>query len=208
MWNCELKFSPAEILGMLVLVEDETERALRNQEPVAWVSAPYDQIPPDLLVYESFRLMYTLVTDTQSDVWPNAVEEALLYGLCWSLVEMGRTRQFAAESLQTVNALRLRVGRRPLRSLKNLRQESWEDQVLDRLLFSDRDWQLASPGIIQRPELREVLRIDDTYFGVTYRKPTASELQRAQVIFREIVSRARAGTSADGLELIPPLHQT
>jgi hypothetical protein len=131
MWNRELKFSPAEILGLLVLVEYETEPALRYRQPVGWVGAPYDLIPGELLVYESFRLMHTLVTDTQPKVWHNVVEEALLY-----------------------------------------------------------------------------LRIDDHYFDVAYRHPTARELQRAQAIFREILARARAGGPADGLEWIPPLHQT
>ena len=165
-------------------------------------------MPWELLVYESFRLMHTLVTDTQPKVWHNAVEEALLFGLCQALVTVGRTGEFAGEILQTVNALRHRVGRRPLRSLKSLRTETWEDQVLDRLLFSDRDWQMANASMIQHPELREVLRIDDHYFDVAYRRPTVLELQRAQAIFREILARARAGGPTDGLELIRPLHRT
>ena len=208
MWNQELKFSPAEILGLLVLVEYETEPALWYHRPVGWVDAPYDLIPPELLVYESFRLMHTLVTDTQPKVWHNAVDEALLFGLCRSLVTVGHTGEFAEQILQTVNALRHRVGRGPLRSLKNLRLEAWEDQVLDHLLFSDRDWQMADANMIRYPGLRDLLRIDDHYFDVAYRRPTAGELQRAQAIFREILARARSGSPADELELIPPLHPT
>ena len=41
MWNRELKFRPAEILGLLVLVEKETHSALRYQHSVSWVGSPY-----------------------------------------------------------------------------------------------------------------------------------------------------------------------
>jgi hypothetical protein len=78
---------------------------------------------------------------------------------------------------------------------------------LDHLLFSDRDWQMASAEMIRRPEVRECLRIEDHYFDVRYRKLGASELQKARRVFREILRRATTGRSAEGLELIPPLHR-
>jgi hypothetical protein len=206
MWNRELKFTPAEIIGLLVLVEQGTDRALRSRQSPGWAPPPYDLIPAALLVYESFRLMHTLVTDTQPKGWPNAVEEVLLYGLCQALVTASHEDDFAAEILQTVNALRRHAGRRPLRSLKHLHAETWENEVLDVLLFSDRDWQMANADMIRHPELCAYLSIGDHYFDVAYRQPTARELQAAQAIFQEILARARSGRSAEGLGLIPPLH--
>jgi len=55
MWNRERKFQPAELLGLLVLVERDTAGSLRSGQPMAWVPAPYERIPPAILVYESYR---------------------------------------------------------------------------------------------------------------------------------------------------------
>ena len=213
MWNRERKFKPAEILGLLVLVERDTEQALGSGQPMVWVAAPYDLIPREILVYESYRLMHTLVTDTQPAAGHNAVEEALLYGLCHALLEAGSEGEFAVEVLQTVNALRRHARQRPLRGLKRLDAERWDQYVLDRVLFWDRDWQLASAAsvreaLIQKTELRERLRIEEAYFDVTYRRPTALELKSARGIFQDLLTRARSNRSAESVGLIPSLHES
>jgi len=213
MWNRERKFQPAEIIGLLVLVERDTEQALGSGQPMVWVAAPYDQIPSEILVYESYRLMHTLVTDTQPEAGHNAVEEALLYGLCHALLEAGSEGEFAVEVLQTVNALRRHARQRPLRGLKRLDAERWDQYVLDRVLFWDRDWQLASAAsvreaLIQKTGVRERLRIEEDYFDVTYRRPTALELKSARGIFQDLLTRARSNRSAESVGLIPSLHES
>jgi hypothetical protein len=208
MWNFKLKFEPVEIIGMLVVVEQETNWSLRTSRPVGWVAPPYDSIPFDLLAYECFRLMHTLVTDTKPKVWHNAVEEALLYGVCKTLVTYGRRGKFIAEIRQTVNSLRLRAGLKPIRDLKRMNEDSWEIDVLDSLLFSDRDWEMASAAMILHPELRERMSIHDHYFDVYFRKPAPNELSIARSAFQEIITHAKSGQSARGLPMIPPLHQT
>ena len=120
MWNRKWQFKPAEIIGLLALVERDTAEALDFGRPMIWVAAPYDLIPYEILVYESYRLMHTLVTDTASETGHNAVEEALLYGLCHAVLEPGSEEEFTAEALQTVNALRRRARQRPLRELRRL----------------------------------------------------------------------------------------
>jgi hypothetical protein len=178
---------------------------------MTWVHGPYDLIPCAILVYESYRLMHTLVTDTQPESGHNAVEEALLYGLCHELLEPGDEGEFTVEVLQTVNALRRRARQRPVRDLKRLEAEDWDRYVLDRVLFWDRDWQLASAAsvraaLLRQTEVRERLRIEESYFDVTYRRPTLQELASARVIFEDILSRARSNRSAEGVGWIAPLH--
>ena len=207
MWNCEWKFKPAELLGLLVLVERDAKEALRSGQPMAWVTAPYDLMPPEILVYESYRLMHTLVTDTQPEAGHNAVEEALLYGLCHALLEPGDEGEFTGEVLQTVNALRRRARQRPVRKMKCLEAEDWDQYVLDRVLFWDRDWQLAGGALLQHGDVRERLRIGEEYFDVTYRRPTALELESAREIFEDILARARSHRSAEGVGWIAPLHE-
>ena len=208
MWNRERKFKPAELLGLLVLVERDTAGSLRSGQPMTWVPAPYDLMPPEILVYESYRLMHTLVTDTQPEAGHNAVEEALLYGLCHAMRHAGERREFTAEVLQTVNALRRHAQQRPLRELKRLSAERWDRYVLDRVLFSDRDWQLAGGALIRETEVRERLRIEEDYFDVTYRRPTAPELESARVIFQDILTRARTNRSAEGVGWMAPLPES
>jgi len=213
MWNCEWKFEPAEIIGLLVLVERDTEQALDSGLPMIWVAAPYDLIPGEILVYESYRLMHTLVTDTQPAAGHNAVEEALLYGLCHALLEAGREGEFAVEVLQTVNALRRHARQRPVRDLQRLDAEDWDQYVLDRVLFWDRDWQLASAAsvreaLIQDTEVRERLRIEEDYFDVTYRRPSAQELESARMVFQDILNRAQSNRSAEGVGMIACLHES
>jgi hypothetical protein len=53
MWNGEVRFEPAEILGLLVLVQQETGWSLDTRQPISWVSPPYSLIAHELLVYES-----------------------------------------------------------------------------------------------------------------------------------------------------------
>lgn len=212
MWNCRWKFKPAEIIGLLVLVARDTEESLRTGQPMAWVAAPYDLIPGEVLVYESYRLMHTLVTEVSPAAGPNAVEEALLYGLCHALLAAGRAGEFTAEARQTVNALRRKARQRPLRDLKRLDAERWDQYVLDRVLFWDRDWQLASAGsvraaLLQQPEVRERLRIEEAYFDVTYRRPSAAELESARGVLADLGRRARTNRSAEGVGGIAPLHQ-
>ena len=207
MWNRQLKFEPREILGLLLMVEDETSESLLCEQPVVWVSAPYDLMPHEILAYESLRLMHTLVSDTQPRGSRNAVEEALLYGLCKALPAAGREGNFPVEIRQTVNAFRRRVQLPPLRNLKDLDEEDWEIDVLDVLLFSDRDWQMANASMILHPELREHIGIADSYFDVHYRKVTEQDLENAWAIFREILDRARRQRSSAGLPLIEALHQ-
>jgi hypothetical protein len=211
MWNGKWQFTPAEIIGLLVLVEQDTAEALDCGQPMFWVHAPYDLIPCEILVYESYRLMHTLVTDTQPESGHNAVEEALLYGLCHALLEPGSEGEFTAEALQTVNALRRHARQRPVRDLSRLEAEDWDQYVLDRVLFWDRDWQLASAAtvraaLLQQTEVRERLRIEEDYFDVTYRRPSARELQSARVIFQDILARARSNRSAEGVGWMGPLH--
>lgn len=211
MWNGKWKFQPAEIIGLLVLVERDAEPALDFGRPMTWVHGPYDLIPGEILVYESYRLMHTLVTDTQPENGHNAVEEALLYGLCHELVEPGDEGDFTAEALQTVNALRRRARQRPVRKLQRLEAEDWDRYVLDRVLFWDRDWQLASAAtvraaLLQQSAVRERLRIEEDYFDVTYRRPSAADLQSARGIFEDILSRARTNRPAAGVGWIGPLH--
>ncbi len=207
MWNRELKFEPSEILGLLVLVQHGTFWSLLNDQPVAWVTSPYSSIPHEILIYESFRLMHTLVSDTQPGVWHNAVEEALLYGLCKTLLSAGKEGHFSAEIRQTVNAFRRRAGLSSLRNLKDLDEDDWEIDVLDVLLFTDRDWQMADASMILHPELREHIGIAEKYFDVRYRKVTVKDLEKARLIFQEILNRARHGLPSAGLPLIEALHQ-
>jgi len=208
MWNRQLKFEPSEILGLLVLIRQEALWSLLYEQPVGWVSLPYSSIPHEILAYESFRLMHTLVTDAQAEGWHNAVEEALLYGACKTLLKAGKAGEFPAEIRQTVNAFRRRAGLPPVRNLKGLNEDDWEIDVLDVLLFSDRDWQMANASMILHPELRELLAVADDYFGVRYRKVTTQDLEAARSVFEEILDRARRGLSAAGLPLIAALHQT
>lgn len=205
MWN-ERKFKPAELLGLLVLVERDAAEAFRSGQTMVWVQAPYDLMPPEILVYESYRLMHTLVTDAQPEAGHNAVEEALLYGLCHALLDAGDEGEFTGEVLQTVNALRRHARQRPLRELKPTDAERWDRYVLDRVLFSDRDWQLAGAALLRQRDVRERLRIEDEYFDVTYRRPTAAELGSARAIFEDILSRARSNRTAEGVGWIAPLH--
>jgi len=59
MWNGEVRFEPAEILGLLVLVEQEAGWSLDTRQPIRWVTSPYSLIPHELLVYEcDIRLRY------------------------------------------------------------------------------------------------------------------------------------------------------
>src|SRR5262245_37399714 len=153
-------------------------------QPMVWVAAPYGLIPSEILVYESYGLMHTLVTDTSPEAGHNAVEEALLYGLCHALLEAGSKGEFTAEALRTVNALRRHARQRPVPDLRRLDAEGWDQYVLDRVLFWDRDWQLASAAsvreaLLQKTEVRERLRIEEDYSDVTYRRPSAPELQSA-----------------------------
>jgi len=207
MWNGEWQFEPAEILGLLVLVERDTDAALGSGQPMTWVPAPYDRIPPEILVYESYRLMHTLVTDTPPVAGHNAVEEAMLYGLCHALLHAADEGEFTAEVLQTVNALRRHARQRPMRDLKRLDAERWDRYVLDRVLFSDRDWQLAGGALLRKTDVREQLRIGEDYFDVTYRRP-APELESARVIFQDILTHARTNRSAEGVGGMAPLHES
>ena len=50
MWNGEVQFAPSEILGLLVLVEQEAEWSLSTGQPLSWVAPPYSLIPHELLV--------------------------------------------------------------------------------------------------------------------------------------------------------------
>ena len=208
MWNRERKFKPAELLGLLVLVARDTAGSLRSGQPMTWVPAPYDLMPPEILIYESYRLMHTLVTDTQPEAGHNAVEEALLYGLCHAMRHAGERREFTAEVLQTVNALRRHARQRPLRELKRLDAERWDRYVLDRVLFSDRDWQLAGGALLRNTDVREHLRIGEDYFDVTYRRPSAVELKSARVMFEDLLARARTNRPAEGVGEIPALHES
>jgi hypothetical protein len=207
MWNGAWQFRPAEIIGLLVLAARDAAESLRSGQPLTWVPGPYDQIPPEILVYESYRLLQTLVTDTQPAAGHNAVEEALLYGLCHELLHAGEAGEFTAEILQTVNALRRHARQRPVRDLERLNAERWDRYVLDRVLFSDRDWQLAGGAVLRKPDVRERLRLENDYFDVTYRRPTAPELEAARVVVEDLLTRARSNRSADGVGGIPPLHQ-
>lgn len=207
MWNGEWQFEPAEMLGLLVLVARDAQEALVTGQPLSWVPAPYDRIPHDILGYESYRLLHTLVTDTQPAAGHNAVEEAMLYGLCHALLHAGQAGEFTAEVLQTVNALRRHAGQRPVRDLKRLNAERWERYVLDRVLFWDRDWQLAGAALIQQGDVRERLRIGEEYFDVTYRRPSTAELKSARAVFEDILARARSSRSAEGVGWIAPLHE-
>ncbi|MCU0789049.1 MAG: hypothetical protein MUC91_12855 [Verrucomicrobia bacterium] len=46
MWNGEVRFEPAEILGLLVLVQQEAEWSLDTRQPIRWAAPPYSLIPP------------------------------------------------------------------------------------------------------------------------------------------------------------------
>jgi len=208
MWNCEVRFEPAEILGLLMLVQQEAEWSLDTRQPIRWVAPPYSLIPHELLVYESYRLMHTLVSQSASSPWPNAVEEALLFGVCQRMVAEGRKGLRVTETRQTVNALRRRVGLPPVRSLKHQSGEDWEIDVLDQLLFSDRDWQMARAEMILLPGLRDMLRIRGEYFDIRLRYPTAEGMRTARKVFGDLLARALAGRPARGLALIPPLQQS
>jgi hypothetical protein len=208
MWNARVRFEPVEILGLLRLVAQEAEWSLDTGEPISWVAQPYSLIPHELLVYESYRLMHTLVSKSSSSRWPNAVEEALLFGLCKVVLTEGREGVHATAIRQTVNAFRRRVGLPPVRSLKHQSKDGWEIDVLDQLLFTDRDWQMARAEMILQPDFRDLLRIREDYFDIRFRHLTPEEMQAAQTVFQDLLARAAAGKSANGLAGIPPLHRS
>jgi len=226
MWNSpsnrDLILQPKDLFSLCLDIDCATDMDFLipinafTQAPY-YVSKPFRKLPPGVLCYESFRLMHTLVTDTPvPDGGHTALEESLLYDLLSYTLSVGidfsnDSEEAAKPYVSTINNLLRRAGsRKRVKAPIKIDIEYWENDVLDKLFFWDRDWELADPEMLQSPQspaLLERLGISASYYNqVQLPIPTKRQLMDAHKVFLEIYDCASKGTKIPkALKNIPAL---
>ena len=197
-----LQVTPRTILGFLDYMELELQMHKDHaKDSPAFVQPPYDRLPPRVLLLTAIKVMDALVSTKPLPAGGhNALEEAVLYGLCQQAFQAGKDLEeeaakdpqlqemFITDHLNQVNAIRRLADEPPVGSLAALEEDAWEE-TLDSSLFWDRDWEMSDPASLQKlqdPEALRELGIDAEYFGTILKEPDEKSWREACAKFAHI----------------------
>ena len=206
MWNSprtprDLQLTPRQASGLSFMLgmdlDGDDGEAPIFMSPVAG----FEDVPREVILREAMRVIETLVTETPPpEGGHSALHEGILYGLAVSLFEMGADleqgidtasdrRVFLECYLEPINAIRRLAGQRALKTLAHTGNDSWED-TLDSVFFWDRDWEMretfAGAERKRGAAVKEFMGIDQDYYRVDTRMPSADEVAEAERRFRAI----------------------